>query len=100
MFMLVYPCEVFILPRNFYKGRKPRLTDTTLRGVLFSTGNSQNNGIIHIMKITKTNIETWLDQHGGRVLSDMEIDERGYFVYMWSGINHIYYPYYLPNALQ
>mgnify|MGYP000555937896 CR=1 FL=1 len=48
----------------------------------------------------RTAIENWLDQHGGRVLSDLEMDDKGYFVYMWSGINHIYYPYHLPQYLQ
>lgn len=46
-------------------------------------------------------IDSWLEQHGDRTLSDIEYDDKGnMFVFMWSGILHTYIKQYLPKHLQ
>lgn len=46
-------------------------------------------------------LANWLDQRGGRTMSDVEYDEKGnMFVVMWSGIHKTWVKYYLPKYLQ
>lgn len=46
-------------------------------------------------------LDNWLDQHGGRVMYDLEYDEKGKsYVTMWSGIYKTWVKYYLPKHLQ